>query len=523
VNPFVLQATKARPLTAPVVKCLEPSETIHATRLGKSGVIAFLLVVVGFSWAAITAPTASASREDPPALQRKINFVPKERQRTPTPPGWEEYDGAVYTAGRGYGWVTDIAGEGWDGGGKGEMILPDGTTASPLALGRLELANWQGTHQENLPIVFRIDLPDGWYRVTCTSVDADNAPLPLVDQRSVKFRAHDAVFAGPRYGPPLKVEGNRLIEGSEIVEVTDGHLRIVVGDPAYGGWTWSYEGPFFRGWKSWFGRWGNQRYATGWYQKLTRTVDPGFHSLRFNSLVVAPITAPSTRRSLVFRDLFNRDDHPAINAGIEPDRHWATVSLSRQTLATDLYRTSIRVTNTGRGPGTIGIIQGILSPETGTVRYSTRVSLFTGQGSKLHSGYQEAGLLILGEPSGLTEFNSTFIGVAFDATHPETSGWIVLRIGDGADAFRTDRRLPDTMLPFKVAEGEYKMSVEHDIEQNRLRRIKINDVDITHYFTTPNLVQRLTRGSFGIRSSIDPKDSDVRLQQFYWYYQVEGF
>lgn len=481
-----------------------------------------VLLFVGSSASAVSAAAAASDTHAVQhRIQRKINFVPQERQRTPTPPGWEEYAGAVYTQERGYGWVTDIAGEGWDGGGTGKMILPDGTMASPIALNRLELANWQGTHRENLPIVFRIDLPDGWYRVTCTSVDPDNAPLPLVDQRSVKFRAHEVVFAGPPYGPPLKVEGNRLIEGTEIVEVTDGHLRIVVGDPAYGGWTWAYEGPFFRGWKSWFGRWGNQRYATGWYQKLTRTVDPGFHSLRFNSLVVESITAPSRQTSLVFRDLFNRDDHPEINAGVEPRKHWGTVTLTQRSLATDLYRTAIRVTNETREPGAIGLIQGILSPESGVVRYATRVSLFTGEGSKLHSGSQEAGLLLLGEPNGVTEFTSTFVGVAFDATHPETSGGVILRVGDGARAFRTDHRLPETMLPFKVTEGEYKIIVDHDITQNTLRQIQINDVDLTHHFPPASPRQRLARGLFGIRSSMDPQSSGVTLQQFYWYYQVE--
>ena len=72
-------------------------------------------------------------------------------------------------------------------------------------------------------------------------------PVPLVDQRSFKCRAHDVVFAGFSYGVPLKIQGNRLVEGSEGVEVTDGHLRVVVGDPAYGGWTWSYPGPLWRG------------------------------------------------------------------------------------------------------------------------------------------------------------------------------------------------------------------------------------------------------------------------------------
>ena len=177
---------------------------------------------------------------------------------------------------------------------------------SARALGRLELANWQGTHRENHPLVFRIDLPSGWYRVTCAS--AGFRALPVVDQRSFKCRARDAVFAGPNYGAPLKVGGSDLIEGSNIVEVTDGHLRIVVGDPAYGGWTWYYKGPWYRGWGQWWGKWGDHRYAETWGQKLTRVVDPGFHSLRLNSLEIERITAPVKQSSVFFRDFFNRDD-----------------------------------------------------------------------------------------------------------------------------------------------------------------------------------------------------------------------
>jgi hypothetical protein len=34
------------------------------------------------------------------------------------------------------------------------------TETSPRKLGRLELCDWQGTHQENEPLVFRIDMPN---------------------------------------------------------------------------------------------------------------------------------------------------------------------------------------------------------------------------------------------------------------------------------------------------------------------------------------------------------------------------
>jgi hypothetical protein len=458
-------------------------------------------------------------------VYHKINFIDVKRRRTPNPYGWEEYDGSRYTKERGYGWLRDLRGQGWDGGGAGTMILPNGTKASPMALDRLELANWQGTHQENLPIVFRIDLPDGWYKVVCTSVDPDNAPLPLVDQRSVKFRAHDVVFAGPSYGAPLRVEGNRLIEGSGIVEVTEGHLRIVVGDPAYSGWTWTYDGPWYRGWKGWFGEWGNGRYATGWYQKIARFVDPGFHSLRFNSLVVEQVPAPPEETALVFRDFMNRDDDQDINAGLQAREYWVKVpsqiSFPRSPHV-DLYKTSIRVASSSLKREAINIIQEKLSPGAGVVRYSTRISLFTGEGGKVHGGSQEAGLLILGDSTAPTDFNSTFFGIVFDSQAPETFGSVTLRVGNGTDGFQTDLKISDTLLPFKITEGEYAISVDHDVENNTLRRVQINGFDITSIFPPSNLKQRILRGAFGIRAALDPRSSGVYLQQFYWYYRVEA-
>jgi hypothetical protein len=171
---------------------------------------------------------------DPRPLRKRINLIAAAQPRTPNPPGWEAYDGSTYTEARGYGWLTHLPIGGWEKGERGPIVLSDGTRTSPHGMGRLELSNWQGTRQESLPLVFRVDLPDGWYRFTCTPVDPINGPLPLVDQRSIKCRARDVIFAGPSYGAPLKIEGNRLIEGSAVVETTEGYLRIVVRDPAYG-------------------------------------------------------------------------------------------------------------------------------------------------------------------------------------------------------------------------------------------------------------------------------------------------
>jgi hypothetical protein len=255
-------------------------------------VIATLLGSELAVWA--EAPQTPTTRYQGP-FRKKINFISTHERRTPNPVGWDAYDGSVYTQERGYGWVSQLSGfYASDSGQDAPIRLPSGAMTSPRALERLELGNWQGTHRENHPLVFRLDLPNGWYRVVCASVG--HGGLPLVDQRSFKCRAHDVIFAGPQYGAPLKARGVDLIEGANVVEVTDGQLRIVVGDPAYSGWTWSYKGPWHRGWDKWWGKWGEQRYAETWYQKLTRVIDPGFHHLRLNSLEIEGVTAPAKKK-----------------------------------------------------------------------------------------------------------------------------------------------------------------------------------------------------------------------------------
>jgi len=134
------------------------------------------------------ASSAAFRRSEP--LHQRINLVFKSKRRTPNPEGWEEYHGSIYNGERGYGWLIELSKSGRDRGKRSIIVLADGTKTSPQGLGRLDLANWQGTHQENRPIVFRMNLPDGWYRVTCTSVDPGTCPLPLVDQRTFKCRAH---------------------------------------------------------------------------------------------------------------------------------------------------------------------------------------------------------------------------------------------------------------------------------------------------------------------------------------------
>jgi hypothetical protein len=457
-----------------------------------------------------------------PLFHKKINFVATSNRRTANPAGWEEYDGSIYHAERGYGWLTGFFGHGGDRGPKATITLEDGTSTSLEDLGRLELANWQGTHQENQLLVFRIDLPNGWYRISCTSVQAGSRGLPLVDQRSFKCRAHDVVFAGANYGAPLVVGGDRLIEGCGVVEVTDGHLRIVVGDPAYGGWTWRHRGPWYQGWRRWWGF--EQQYAHSWYQKLRRVVDPGFHHLRLNSLVIEQIGAPAERPSLTFRDFFNRDDSPDINAGVVEAERWARLKLHPNLPAdirAELSNTAITLTRTQSGAAVIGLLQPTLSPADGVVRYSTRVSLFTGEGSRIHSGAQEAGMIILADPQGPTEFNSTFVGVGLDSRDPEALGRLIYRVGDGRVGYRTNLAIPDTALPFKVTEGEFEIIVDHDVATNVLRRMRVNGIDVTDQWALQDRRQHLRQGRFGLRSMLNTPLSKVRLRQFYWYYRVE--
>jgi hypothetical protein len=170
---------------------------------------------------------------------------------------------------------------------------------------------------------------------------------------------------------------------------------------------------------------------------------------------------------------------------------------------------------------TVSFIQKKSSPATGVVRYSTRVSLFTGEGSKIHKGSQEAGLLILGRLNEPDAYTSTFIGIVFDRQGPDAPGGVIIRVGNGIDGFRTERKVIAEILPFEITEGEYAISVDHDVKGNALRRIRINGFDITNTFLPQDLKQPISNGLFGVRSVLNPQGSGVTLQQFYWYYRVE--
>ena len=100
-------------------------------------------------------------------------------------------------------------------------------------------------------------------------------------------------------------------------------------------------------------------------------------------------------------------------------------------------------------------------------------------------------------------------------------GWLVYRVGNGRDGFRTQTEVADTALPFKIIEGEYEIIVEHDLAKNVLTRVKVNGVDVADRWSVQDRRQKVSRGRFGIRSAIHNTNPRVNLQQFYWYYRVE--
>ena len=470
--------------------------------------------------------SGGAGRERSPAAVRpaapplRIDLVapPRQRQRTAAAPGWLAYHGERYSPARGYGWIEDLPlDSGADRGEDATIVLPNGVRTSARLLGRPELAHWQGTHREDRPRVFRVDLPNGWYRVACASVDPGQ-PLPLVDQRGFKCRAHDTVFAGPAHGRPLATGGATLVEGAGVVEVTDDHLRIVVGDPAYAGWTWRHPGPWYGGWSEWWGRWGGQRYAEHWLQKLTRTVDPGFHSLRLNSLHIEPVPARASQTRLVFRDLFNRDDAADVNQSVPEAVQWIRRNLDGRAVSADatLYKTSLTLTAASRS--TVAFVQRTPSPARGLVRYSTRVSLASGDGGRSRRGVHEAGLLLLGDPAALADTHATFVGLKVAKGQP---GGLTVRVGDRAGGYRADVTIPAPRVPFEAVPGEYELVVEHDVDGRVLSRITVNGLNVTTLVPLEARRQPFDRGLFGLRAAMDPRPEPVIMQQSYWLFRVE--
>jgi hypothetical protein len=168
-----------------------------------------------------------------------------------------------------------------------------------------------------------------------------------------------------------------------------------------------------------------------------------------------------------------------------------------------------------------GLLQQQTSPAAGIIRYSTRLSLFTGTGSRKHSGSQEAGIVLLAEPGAANDFNSTFVGVRFDGNTAGAKGALVYRVGDGNKGFRTRADIPDGSLPLRITEGEYEIVVEHDVSRNLLRRIQINGLDLTDRWSVAERTQRVAQGRFGLRSAITNDSRRANVRQYYWFYRVE--
>jgi hypothetical protein len=81
--------------------------------------------------------------------------------------------------------------------------------------------------------------------------------------------------------------------------------------------------------------------------------------------------------------------------------------------------------------------------------------------------------------------------------------------------------ISDSSLPFRIAEGEYELIVDHDVRNHVVQRVQINGEDITARFSPSDRKQRVPIGIFGLRSYMDPLGSGVDLRQFFWYYRVE--
>jgi hypothetical protein len=490
-----------------------------------TGGAAVLLLVAAFATAR---PEGDERRRgaEPPSVARpvatplRIDVMaqPRARQRTAAAPGWVAYHGEPYSASRGYGWVQALPPDsGADRGEDATIVLPTGARSSARLLGRPELAHWQGTHRENHPLVFRVDLANGWYRVGCASVDPGR-PLPLVDQRGFKCRAHDVVFAGPEHGRPLATTGATLVEGEGVVEVSDGQLRIVVGDPAYPGWTWRHPGAWYEGWGEWWGRWGGHRYAEHWSQKLTRTVDPGFHSLRLNALRIDAATPPASPGRLVFRGHFNRDDAADVNRGLPEKGRWQRRDLDdgAAPVVAALDKTSL--TLTAASPAKVAFVQGTPSPARGVVRYRTRVTLAAGEGGRAGRGAHEAGLLLLGDPAVPADTHATFVGMTVAGDRP---GGLTVRVGDRAAGYRADVTIAPPRLPVEAVAGEYELELEHDVTRRTLSRIAVNDVDVTDLVPPVARHQPVERGVFGVRAAMAPGSTGGALRQSYWLYRVD--
>ena len=161
------------------------------------------------------------------------------------------------------------------------------------------------------------------------------------------------------------------------------------------------------------------------------------------------------------------------------------------------------------------VVQEGLSPAEGVVRYTTSVSVCTGEGSRAGSGRQEAGLLLLANPQRPNDDTGTFVGVVVG----RRSGVAVRSGNPGLE--RRSVIISAGELPFDLVAGEYEILVEHDVTANFLRRIAVNGYDISSRVATEVRRPPHNRGRFGIRAVLDPMGSTVALAQFFWFYRVD--
>ena len=128
---------------------------------------------------------------------------------------------------------------------------------------------------------------------------------------------------------------------------------------------------------------------------------------------------------------------------------------------------------------------------------------------------------MLADPSRPTDFNATFVGVAFDSRRLEAMGSLIYRVGDGNQGYRTDLGVLETTGPFRVTDGEFEIIVEHDVGKNILTKVSVNGMDVTDQWPLKDRTQRIPSGLFGIRCMINNTTSSVVPQQFYWHYRTE--
>jgi hypothetical protein len=247
--------------------------------------------------------------------------------------------------------------------------------------------------------------------------------------------------------------------------------------------------------------------------------------LRTNSIEIEAVRAPAATATMLFRDFFNRDDADDLTGGRAGENGWTHTSLRPSIagrLGCSLSSSSVTLAGSATEPASAALWQRAAGPAAGVVRYSTRVSLFMGEGSKSHQGSQEAGLLLLGDPRHPSGVSATFVGITLDGEAAGFGGSVTYRVGNGKSGYRTDVGIPAASLPFPLIEGEYEIVVEHDADAGALISVRINGVEISGQCPAGSLVQERSTGLFGMGGVMLPGRSGVALRQHFWYYRVDS-